>query len=251
MNISPIQSLWIGKSLSALECLSINSFLKHGHEFHLYCFEEVANIPPGVTVKEARHILPPEKIFKYREYDSYAGFSNLFRYKLLLEKGGYWADLDVVCLRPFDTEDDYVFPSERTMDINGYTICNCIIKAPPASAIMEYCFTTAASCDPNLLKWGETGPGLVMSAVERFELHAFVSSPDVYCPVDFWSWRQLFVEENENSMDSMILPNTKAIHFWNEMLRRENVNKNGEFPPDCVFEQLKLRYPLSHNTRNG
>lgn len=33
-------------------------------------------------------------MFTYREHPSYAGFSSFFRYKLLLERGGWWVDTD-------------------------------------------------------------------------------------------------------------------------------------------------------------
>ena len=43
---------------------------------------------------------------------SLAAFSNLFRYKLLLERGGWWVDTDVICLRPFRVRDELVIASE-------------------------------------------------------------------------------------------------------------------------------------------
>jgi hypothetical protein len=47
----------------------------------------LVDIPNGVTIHDANKIIPAEKIFKYKNNGSYAGFANLFRYKLLLEKG--------------------------------------------------------------------------------------------------------------------------------------------------------------------
>ena len=32
-----IQGLWIGNELSNIELLSINSFIRNGHTYHLYC----------------------------------------------------------------------------------------------------------------------------------------------------------------------------------------------------------------------
>ena len=40
-------------------------------------------------------------IFRYRDNGSYAGFANFFRYELLRKRGGWWVDLDTICLRPF------------------------------------------------------------------------------------------------------------------------------------------------------
>jgi hypothetical protein len=79
-----IQSLWIGQKLSTLERLSISSFLANGHEYHLYVYGEVANVPQGTVLKAADGILPESMIFQYKKHPSHAGFSNFFRYRLLL-----------------------------------------------------------------------------------------------------------------------------------------------------------------------
>ena len=38
-----IQSLWIGEELSVMEQLCLSSFVKNGHEVHLYTYEDVKN----------------------------------------------------------------------------------------------------------------------------------------------------------------------------------------------------------------
>ena len=53
-----IQSLWIGDSLSVMERLSLSSFLKNGHEVHLYTYGGVKGVPAGVVVKDAAEIVP-------------------------------------------------------------------------------------------------------------------------------------------------------------------------------------------------
>ncbi|MCI0557088.1 MAG: hypothetical protein MN733_01225, partial [Nitrososphaera sp.] len=96
-----IQGLWIGPELSVMEQLSIASFLLNGHEYHLYLYDELENIPFGTLIKDASEILPSSSIFQYKRRPTYAGFANFFRYKLLLERGGWWADTDTICLKPF------------------------------------------------------------------------------------------------------------------------------------------------------
>src|SRR5262245_44909746 len=96
-----VQSMWIGPTLPALQQLCIRSFLAHGHTYHLYTFEDVAGIPDGTVVCDASTILPEQSIFRYQEgfgKGSYSAFSNLFRYKLILERGGWWVDTDIACL---------------------------------------------------------------------------------------------------------------------------------------------------------
>ena len=52
-----IQSLWIGDSLSKSEQLCVKSFVDNGHEFHLYIYGDVKNIPEGVIVKDGNEIV--------------------------------------------------------------------------------------------------------------------------------------------------------------------------------------------------
>ncbi len=96
-----IQRLWIGERLSPMERLSITSFLRNGHPFHLYVYGKPDGVPEGTVVLDANEILPSSRIFKYAAHNTYAGFANFFRYKLLSEKGGWWVDADTVCLKPF------------------------------------------------------------------------------------------------------------------------------------------------------
>src|SRR2546423_1207898 len=107
-----IQGLWIGPELSVMEQLSIASFMRNGHEYHLYIYDEPKNVPVGALIKDANEILPAASVFQYKQYPSYSGFSNFFRYKLLLERGGWWVDTDTICVKPFDFPELYVFFSE-------------------------------------------------------------------------------------------------------------------------------------------
>ena len=102
-----VQSLWIGDSLSELEALCIRSFIFHGHPFHLYTYGNVDNIPQGTVVRDASEIIPEDQIYRVR--DSLAIFSDQFRWELLSRQGGCWVDMDMICLRPFEFENEIVF----------------------------------------------------------------------------------------------------------------------------------------------
>ena len=64
-----IQTLWVGVTLSVMERLCLSSFVKNGHEVHLYAYYDIDNVPEGVTIKDGREILPEDMIFKYKEHD--------------------------------------------------------------------------------------------------------------------------------------------------------------------------------------
>lgn len=238
MNIFPtIQCLWIGKELSRMEQLSIRSFLHYGNDVHLYVYEEIKNVPFGTIQKDANIIIPKEKIFKYRDYNSYAGFANLFRYKLLLEKGGYWADLDIVCLKSIkEANQPYIFASERIQ--KGIQVNNCFIYAPKNSNIMEYCYDCAASKDSEKLQWGDTGPKLLTEAVINHKLHEYVLHPVVVCPINYWHCR-LIVSE---CFDKLIHSDSYMVHLWNEMWRRNGMDKSHRYSKNSLYEKLQEKF---------
>jgi len=88
-----IKALWIGESLSVIEQLALCSFLYHGHRVELFIYDDVANIPDGVIVRDGNEILGADKIFVYRKGQSYSGFANWFRYRMLHDEGGVRIDI--------------------------------------------------------------------------------------------------------------------------------------------------------------
>jgi len=223
-----ISSLWIGQSLSLMEQLSINSFLRNGHGYHLFAYEKFANVPSGAVLRDAAEILPASEIFCYPHgvgKGSVAAFANLFRYKLLLERGGWWADTDVVCLRPFDFDEPIVFASERNG--GGAQVTNAILKLPPDHAAARQCFETASREDRAKLTWGKTGPHLLNRVVRELGLEQFVQPPEAFCPLDHWEWESL-LSENSKLPAELAAKQSYAIHLWHEYWRRARLELNGE-----------------------
>lgn len=229
-----IQTLWVGPELSTLERLCLRSFLAHGHEVHLYSYGEVQGVPPGVAMGDGREILPEAAVFRYRDGGSYSGFSNFFRYKLLLERGGWWVDSDVICLTPFDLPGEHVFASELLR--TGPVPATAVIKAPAGSEVMARAWEVCQSKDPGALEWGETGPQLLRAVLD--ELGLATVPPEVFCPIPYDRW------------DGVLDPGlswepgeaTRAVHLWNDMWSRAGRSKDGSYPAGCLYERLKARY---------
>lgn len=231
----PVQSLWIGPELSTMERVSIASFLGCGHPFHLYTYDEVRGIPPGVDVRDANEILPASMIFQYTEHKSYAGFANYFRYKLLLDKGGWWSDCDSVCVRPLEFETPFVFSSERHEGV--VYVNNGNIHAPAGSEFFSRAWEVCRGKDPAQLKWGEVGPRLVAALVKELGLETSVQAPEVFCPFGYEEWELLLAED-----PPAIPEEARAVHLWNEMWRRGGRDKNGSYAPTCLYERFKAQY---------
>ena len=246
-----VQGLWIGTRLSRMEELSLRSFIANGHEYHLYAYNPIDNVPPGVQIKDGNEIIPATKIFKYRDYDSYSGFSNFFRYKLLLERGGWWADTDLICIRPFDDEAEYVFSSQ---DCQEGEPCREVvnvgaIKAPRDSEVLRFAWYGCQTKDPAQLSWGEIGPKLFAKSVDAAELTRYVKSPKTFCPIPWFRWMDAINPERQFDFDH----ETRAVHLWNELWRRGGFDKDDPYHPDCLYERLKSRYlePASRISLSG
>jgi len=235
-----IQTLWVGNTLSVMERLCLSSFVQNGHETHLYTYEDIDNVPDGVILKDGGEILPEDMIFEYKDHKSFSGFSNYFRYKLLSDKGGYWVDTDIVCLKPFDFSETFVFCSEEILPLNqgNVHIGSCLIKAPKESILTKDAFETCMSKKTEDLVWGEVGPRLVKEMVEKYNMQSFVKSPEWFCPIPGIAWQALIDPKAVVNFGE----NTYAVHLWNEMWRRADVDKNQTFAPDSFYEKMKKRY---------
>ncbi len=231
-----IQGLWIGPELSIMEQLSIASFLGNGHEYHLYVYNQPKHIPDGTVVRNAAEILPSSRIFQYRQYPSYAGFANFFRYKLLVERGGWWVDTDTICLKHFDFPEEYVFSTEL---VDGIAVVNCgAIKVPRGSETMAYAWEVCQAKHPEQLVWGETGPRLMSTAVKKYGLEKYSKPPQVFCPVSYDKWHRVLDANAKILGDDA----SYAIHLWNEMWRKVSQDKNARYHDGCLYEQLKSKY---------
>ena len=218
-----------------MEQLSISSFLANGHAYHLYTYEEVRNVPAGAELMNAEDILPRASAFQYTGIPSWAGFANFFRYRLLLEKGGWWADTDLICLAPFAFETDYVFSSQFSL---GRQMVNIgAIKCPPGSEVMQYNWNVCQSKDPSKLYWGETGPELMEESVMRHGLSEFVQPWTVFCPIGFREWREVLDADAPKLEDE-----TVAVHLWHEMWRAAGQDKNIHYHPASLYERWRREY---------
>jgi hypothetical protein len=233
-----IQALWIGVELSSMEQLSLRSFLANGHEVHLYVYGDVEGVPRETVLRDGNEILPASRIFQYRDFASYAGFSNYFRYRLLQLRGGWWIDTDTVCLRSLsDLDGDYVFAAEQHGDTTF--VSSAVIKAPAGSAPMEWAWSACDARDPSTIRWGETGPRLLAEAVKHFGLESFVQPVESFCPIGYAEWDRVL------DPVAPALPGTpRTVHLWNEMWRRAGRDKNARYDPRCLYEQLRHRYGL-------
>src|SRR5690348_6518133 len=96
-----VQGFWSGARLSAINRACLKSFIARGHQYVLYSYD-TPDVPEGVIVRDANEILPSNSIFHFQNPATLSGdigpFADYFRLKLLVDKGGWYCDVDTVCL---------------------------------------------------------------------------------------------------------------------------------------------------------
>jgi hypothetical protein len=186
-----IQSLWIGGPLSKVEQIPIKSFLANNHEYHLYTYGNLENVPEGVQIKDANEIIDSSQIFTHQKdgwgKGSYAPFADLWRYQLLHKKGGWWVDTDVVCLKHFDFKEDTIICSSWEFQ-HGELPNNCMLKLPKGGVIARTLCERSMAKQGKELKFPELGPYLVKIAVYELDWHKYVVPYYYFNPI---SWKTL------------------------------------------------------------
>ena len=74
-------------------------------------------------------------------------------------------------------------------------------------------------------------------AVREFSLEKNLKPHKTFCPLGFAEWDRILIPN-----EKIDLEDSYAIHLWNERWRVTGQNKNREYPPDSLYEQLKRRY---------
>ena len=216
-----VHSLWVGNTLSKLELLTLSSFIASGHTFHLWLYEPLSTpLPSGVEVKDASEIIPKDRVFNYRFASnfghgkgSYAGFSDIFRYKLLYEKGGWWVDMDVTCLKPLDFSDPYFFRSHHDLSVVGN-----VVKCPPGCELMKLCYEEALNTvnenNTDWLKPIEILNRHIVSLQLQKHIQGNLSNADK------WNDTRTFIWSN-----NPLAENWYFVHWQNEEWRKNEVTR--------------------------
>ena len=262
-----VQGLWVGGRLSALERLCIRSFCAHGHEFHLYHYDELHNVPrvDGLRLMDGADILPRAAIFHHRKF-GVVYFSDHFRWELLRQRGGWWMDMDTVCVRPLDFAAEVVFAGSDKWG----RVLNGMLKFPRAHFLTEamaQCYADINCIQPwdgakamfhklrrRLMFWRDSrlhvtardAGGLIgfMSAVRHYRLQKYMQPLTVFDISHNPQDCVIFGRERRDVDDILsAAPDVRCFHLSGTGFRRAGLSKDDKLPANSLYEILKRRYP--------
>lgn len=216
-----------------------------GHGYTLYSYEpaQLRGVPDGVDLRDAAEVMSDPKRTKHFDGKFKALGSDFFRYELLAKALGYWVDLDLIFLKPFNFPNTHVFGWEREGSING-----AVLKMPPDSPMLKllreipernwcppffgprrkleyYWQRLRGDVELEDLPWGVAGPGLITYLVKKMGYTAEAQAKPVFYPIDYFEAEVLFGPRAD--VERQLSPETHAIHMWHS-----RIAKRAQLPPE-------------------
>jgi hypothetical protein len=257
-----INGIWSGPELGPIEKLSIRSFIDNGHEFRLWLAGPTTGIPEGTRICDIND-MPNLKLRLW--FSNARHWSDYVRINLLYHFGGFYSDIDVVCLKFWDFADPIVLTSEDNMtgkrdpstpfrpqsEVPTAAVNNCIIKAPAGAGFLKWILDQIENRDikniPDQLTDGKDGIGfqLLRDVVPIAGLEQFVKAPIVLDALSLDEYPRFIT----GGVDWNISDKSYAMHLrrtcWSNPGERWVLDANKEYPNDCLFEKLKKKHGIS------
>jgi len=235
-------SFWHGGELPLHCWICLQSFIDRGHNLTLYCYRDI-DVPTGVQLRNANEILPETSIFYYEKgpgAGSISAFSNVFRYKLLADRGGWWVDVDVLCMSDNLPEQDIAFGWE-----SKGLLGTAILKLPLGHSLPAQLFRSAmdiVSERGRELEWGEIGPRLFLRLVSECDLLPLASPATAFYPIEWTEAHLMLLPEHRDALLERTT-NSTFLHLWNEVFRRGNFDLSKP-PAGSFLSTIFVRYGL-------
>src|SRR5262249_17317519 len=154
-----------------------------------------------------------------------SAFSNLFRYRLLQQLGGWWIDADVICQSETVPEPDIFLGWEEEGKVGS-----AILRFPAGHPAATLLYETANSAGEEV-RWGELGPRLVTRIAKEAGLQEKVIARKRSFPIHARNALDLLRPSARDAV-TRLAGKTPLLHYWNEILRQAVVFKWMAPPPD-------------------
>ncbi len=231
-------TFWQGP-LPALMQACLASFPAKGAALTLFAYDPAIAAPPGVTVRDAREILPnPSSMTRYRVegQPSLATFADRFRYEMLTRTELCWVDADIVALRPGAVYGPTIW-GRQPWAKGKALVNNAVLRLPPDHPVLMDMLTRARAAEGEAIGWGAIGPYLLTSIAEAHGVDDTAAPPERYFPVapdDFW---RLFDPASRDGV-AEAARGADLLHLWSELLRRVGYDFDAAPPRGAYLHQL-------------
>lgn len=224
-----VNTFWNGDALTPVEAACLASFIARGIQVRFFSYTAPA-LPPGVAWADASSVLPRERLFHFD--GSPSAFSNIFRYKLLFEQGGWWVDTDVVMQGAGLPSVPHFWARQDRTRING-----AVLKFPPGDALCERLLRESEARAEALTGWGEIGPDLLTAFIAGGPHDLDTQDRETTYPVHWLETHYFWFPEYRPVVEARIGRST-FVHLWNSLFDRMGLNLAEPVPQGSYLAEL-------------
>jgi len=239
----PVHMLWVSGELSRLARLSLASFLSNGYRITLWSYE-----PHRLDgARDATAILP----LPTQDAANMAYLTSLFRYRVLAEQGGVWADMDIVALggdhamtaRPLVASEKrrpfrYAVPTVTGQSLTQVTNCFMANPAPRPGDLWHRAVDRVAALNPEERSWENIGPHMLSDLMLGEGGNGIdILPPELVDPVAWWNVPAFFLEARDP-------PASPFMHMYATIWARRGVDAEAPFPEASLAGRLWRRFGL-------
>jgi len=201
------QGFWSGRDLSLINRACLRSFIAAGHTFDLYSYDTLS-VPDGVSLRNAAEIVPRSELFLFDNPNTgrpdVAPFADYFRLRLLANRGGWYCDVDTVCLSSTVPTRGRIW-AQAAPEFERGTIGNGEIHFDVDDPLCRVLLERAEAARDRIERRETLGPVLFSSVIaERGLPRASGASTPVLYPIRwvevFKLWLPEFLEEVERRL---------------------------------------------------
>lgn len=233
-----VQSFSQGSKLTKTEWICIASFLHHGHEFHLYSYDPKIRAPLGTIVIDANTIISSKALeeIAFNEHQ----LACLFKYFLLIKRGGWWSSLAVFCLKHLDFENDYVFASSLEDKTNRRSVSKKILKVPQKSQLIKDCLNVMLSDLWAVRPENNYEETVFSTQVFRKNLMKYIEPSNTFCP---------FLKKNDHTNTGSTNP-PSGLNSYSAVLWSRNISVLDDCLWKDIVEQILLKNSFDYYENN-
>jgi hypothetical protein len=248
------QSLWVGRSLRWIERLAIKSYLDNGWRFQLYVYDDLQNVPAGCEVLDASAIIPAKEVFTEGlgsglHAGSVGAFSDLFRYRLLYERGGMWTDTDVINFRKFDP-DGQKFVSTEISDAGLVNLNGAIMAAPAGDKFVARAYERASTLlKSDKMFFTRIGPYLLAEIITEMGVDSIEQMPLNFLSPVSWMNTGSLLQPYQAVFARPEMRKATNLHVYTEMWRLLGLGLDRPPGPETFLGRLYANHFGEQRTR--
>jgi hypothetical protein len=246
---------WYGGHLPILHWAGLASFVRMEHKVTLHAYEPL-DVPRGVSLVDAGEIIPLDDLFLFSNpltgKPDVGPFSDLFRFKLLWMRGGWWSDTDVICLSGDIPDCTYAW-AQIVPEIDPGALSPSQIRFPQGDTLIEELYRNCLESSRSIESREHLGPKTFSRTLAKYPVPpGHWGSADEFYPIRWIETFKLWLPEFRDEVyarcrSAAFLSTMNSMHVYMDML--DKMPPRGSWLDDTYRALAPERMTEEHYTR--